>query len=92
MRTELGCQILEAEEHVFKLYCQTHEWEYWSPILQEPVPLMQVLRGLQTAMPWLQARVQWYERKYPGLREQYNTDMGLQNKTSAVVRLEDGGI
>ncbi|KAF5615953.1 golgi apyrase [Fusarium tjaetaba] len=92
IRTELERQILEAKEFAFKLYCQTHEWEYWSPILQEPVPLLQVLRGLQTTMLWLQARVQWYERKYPGLREQYNKDMGLQNKTSAVVRLEDGDI
>ncbi|KAF5600742.1 golgi apyrase [Fusarium pseudoanthophilum] len=92
IRTELERQILEAKEFAFKLYCQTHEWEYWSPTLQEPVPLLQVLRGLQTTMLWLQARVQWYERKYPGLREQYNTDMRLQNKTSAVVRLQDGDI
>ncbi|PNP83670.1 hypothetical protein FNYG_03233 [Fusarium nygamai] len=92
IRTELERQILEAKEFAFKLYCQTHEWEYWSTILQEPVPLLQVLRGIQTTMLWLQARVQWYERKYPGLREKYNTDMGLQNKTSEVVRLEDSDI
>ncbi|KAG5756838.1 hypothetical protein H9Q69_009537 [Fusarium xylarioides] len=92
IRTELERQILGAKEFAFKLYCQTHEWEYWSPILQGPVPLLQILKGLQTTMLWLQARVQWYERKYPGLREQYNTDMGLQNKTSEVVRLEDSDI
>ncbi|KAF5636661.1 golgi apyrase [Fusarium sp. NRRL 52700] len=92
IRTELERQILVAKEFAFKLYCQTHEWEYWSPILQEPVPLLQVLKGLQTTMLWLQARVQWYERKCPGLREQYNTQMGLQNKTSEAVRVEDGDI
>ncbi|KAI3578120.1 nucleoside phosphatase family-domain-containing protein [Fusarium oxysporum f. sp. albedinis] len=80
IRTELEQQILVAKEFAFKLYCQTHEWECWSPILQDPVPLLQVLKGLL----WLQARIQWYERKYPGLREQYNTHTGLQNKTSDV--------
>ncbi|KAK2671031.1 hypothetical protein RAB80_013453 [Fusarium oxysporum f. sp. vasinfectum] len=84
IRTELEQQILVAKEFAFKLYCQTHEWECWSPILQDPVPLLQVLKGLQTTMLWLQARIQWYERKYPGLREQYNTHAGLQNKTSDV--------
>ncbi|KAI1024350.1 hypothetical protein LB503_007508 [Fusarium chuoi] len=92
LRTELERQILVAKEFAFKLYCQTHEWECWSPTLQDPIPLLQVLKGLQTTMLWLQARVQWYERKYPGLREQYNTYMGLQNKTSEVVRLEDSDI
>ncbi|WKT49981.1 hypothetical protein QSH57_014929 [Fusarium oxysporum f. sp. vasinfectum] len=84
IRTELEQQILVAKEFAFKLYCQTHEWGCWSPILQDPVPLLQVLKGLQTTMLWLQARIQWYERKYPGLREQYNTHTGLQNKTSDV--------
>ncbi|KAL5588692.1 hypothetical protein FOBRF1_015220 [Fusarium oxysporum] len=87
IRTELEQQILVAKEFAFKLYCQTHEWECWSPILQDPVPLLQVLKGLQTTILWLQARIQWYERKYPGLREQYNTHTGLQNKTSDVIRL-----
>ncbi|VTT78431.1 unnamed protein product [Fusarium fujikuroi] len=86
VRIELERQILVAKEFAFQLYCQTHKWEYWSPILQDPVPLLQVLKGLQTTMLWLQARVQWYERKYPGLREQYNTYMGLQTKTSEVVK------
>ncbi|EMT66105.1 Golgi apyrase [Fusarium odoratissimum] len=85
IRTELEQQILVAKEFAFKLYCQTHEWECWSPILQDPVPLLQVLKGLQTTILWLQARIQWYERKYPGLREQYNTHTGLQNKTSDVI-------
>ncbi|ENH75262.1 Golgi apyrase [Fusarium oxysporum f. sp. cubense race 1] len=85
IRTELEQQILVAKEFAFKLYCQTHEWECWSPILPDPVPLLQVLKGLQTTMLWLQARIQWYERKYPGLREQYNTHTGLQNKTSDVI-------
>ncbi|EWZ96493.1 hypothetical protein FOCG_05755 [Fusarium oxysporum f. sp. radicis-lycopersici 26381] len=92
IRTELEQQILVAKEFAFKLYCQTHEWECWSPILQDPVPLLQVLKGLQTTMLWLQARIQWYERKHPGLREQYNTHTGLQNKTSDVIRLEDSEI
>ncbi|KAM5523333.1 Golgi apyrase (GDA1/CD39 family protein) [Fusarium oxysporum f. sp. phaseoli] len=85
IRTELEQQILVAKEFAFKLYCQTHEWGCWSPILQDPVPLLQVLKGLQTTMLWLQARIQWYERKYPGVREQYNTHTGLQNKTSDVI-------
>jgi hypothetical protein len=91
IRTELEQQILIAKQFASKLYCQTHEWEFWSPVPEDPIPLLQVLKGLQTTMLWMQARIQWYERKYPGLREQYNTHTGLLNKASNVMRLEDGG-
>ncbi|KAF9772168.1 hypothetical protein IL306_010138 [Fusarium sp. DS 682] len=76
-KLELEQQILATKQFASSLYCRAHEWEVWIPIPEDPVPLMQVVTGLQTIMLWMQGRIQWYERKHPELREEYNTHMGL---------------
>ncbi|KAF4337694.1 e3 ubiquitin ligase ccnb1ip1 [Fusarium beomiforme] len=77
-RLELEEQIHAGKQFTLALFNLAHQWEAWSPVLEEgPVPMVRVLTGLQTIMLWLHGRIEWYERKNPGIREEYNNHMGL---------------